>query len=140
MIQATKGEKINEAKIVLFINNDNSWSNIKISYIVSARSDLVVGSFLVDTLHLQGRSQNNVEIDYAIADWASNGLSFRSLGFIAGLRTSASMVPTLRIAIVTINPRNGKMSLSITLDTSVLFEYLYVSYVLWINSPSLMGS
>ena len=140
MIQATKGANINEAKIVFFIDNDNSWSTVKISYIVSARKDLIVGSFLVDTLSLQGRSQSKVELDYIIADWAPANRAYKTFGAIAGLRTSASMVPTLKVAIPRINPRTGRMSLSVDLDTTVLFEYIYVSYVLWVNSPTLIGT
>ena len=36
--------------IFLLINEDNSWSNIRVSYVASGRSDFFLGSFLAGTL------------------------------------------------------------------------------------------
>jgi len=38
--------------IVLLINEDNSWSSIKVNYIVSSRSDMFLGTFSAGTFEI----------------------------------------------------------------------------------------
>ena len=57
MIPSTSGKSPNEIKIMLLINNDNSWSSMKISYLASARQDLYTGSFMVNGLSFYGRER-----------------------------------------------------------------------------------
>jgi hypothetical protein len=39
----------NELVITLLINNQQKWRNIKVSYLVSSRPDIILGSFIADT-------------------------------------------------------------------------------------------
>jgi hypothetical protein len=45
-IRAGRLNKTNIARMILYINNDNSWSNIKASYLISSRKDFILGSFV----------------------------------------------------------------------------------------------
>lgn len=48
-VRASRGINSTEAKIALLINNDNSWTSMKISYLITARSDLQAGFFIADS-------------------------------------------------------------------------------------------
>ena len=98
MVPSTSGNSPTQIKIILLINNDNSWSRLKISYLITARQDLWTGAFLVDTLSYYNRSNNNFEIQYVIPDWKGLGAA-RVEGFtgLAGMRTSANVIPMLMI-------------------------------------------
>lgn len=58
------------AQITLLINEDNSWSNIKLQYLASARSDFYLGTFSAGVYMLQKASTNNIiTYSYAIPNW-----------------------------------------------------------------------
>ena len=44
----------NTANIVLLLNQDNTWSSLVVSYLITSRSDFYVGHFIAGTLsHIQ---------------------------------------------------------------------------------------
>ena len=99
--------------------------------------DLNVGSFIIDTISFYGREKNDVEINYVIPEWQSKNGLVSSFGALSGLRTAASMIPTIKITQTKFNSNTGKITLNLIIDSNILIEYLYFSYVLWMTSPSL---
>ena len=140
MIPSTRGGSPNQVKITLFINNDNSWSNIKISYIVSARRDLRVGSFLIDTMSFHSRKQTNFEVRYIPPEWEPESRPMQAFGAISGIRTGTLTISKIYIKNVKVESNSGKLTFYLSIDSGILVEYLYLSYVLWISSPSLRVS
>lgn len=58
--------------IFLLIDENNSWNSIRVSYLASARTDFLLGSFSAGTYFLQSASSSGV-ITYAhqIAGWTA---------------------------------------------------------------------
>ena len=96
-----------------------------------------MGSFIIDTLSFYGREKNDVEINYVIPEWQPKNGLVSSFGALSGLRTAASMIPTIKIIQTKFNSNTGKITLNLIIDSKILVEYLYFSYILWMASPSL---
>ena len=48
LVRGGPGATSSSAEIVLFISDDNTWSSLQVSYLISSRSDLFLGSFIAD--------------------------------------------------------------------------------------------
>ena len=77
MIWGGRGSAVNSGQIILLMNEDNTWSSIKVSYLASGRSDFVLGSFSAATYFLQSTSSNGVvTYPYRIPGWTAQSTSF----------------------------------------------------------------
>ena len=45
-VRAASGPSFGTASIVLLINEDNSWTNIKVNYLISQRNDFYLGFYV----------------------------------------------------------------------------------------------
>lgn len=126
--------------IALLINNDNTWNSIKISYLAANRADVWAGSYLVDTFFLKGRDVSSVEFKYGLPGWQRQVNMARISVQLAGVRTSGSGVPSIAIANATVDSNTGIISINTSINAQVLLEYLYFSYVIWVNTANLIGT
>ena len=60
------------AQVILNINNDKSWLKVVISYIISGRSDFLVGFFGVSGFEFTKINPTNFEYKYALADFKAH--------------------------------------------------------------------
>ncbi len=80
--------------------SDSNWDRIKVSYLISSRQDLWVGSYSYSTLYFKSDlwslndMQNNsglvnAQTDGRIANWTStqDSLTYSSYVFISGINT-----------------------------------------------------
>ena len=85
-----KGNK-KAADLVLMIDDKVSWTNIKVSYLISSRNDFWLGSFIADTFDILDctpkDSNNNFEASTSIHKWEPTNDKAQVLVFISGLRT-----------------------------------------------------
>ena len=68
---------LNSGVIYLLINEDSSWNSIRVSYLASARSDFVLGSFAAGVYFLQQNSnQGQVTFPHTISGWTPQTSQF----------------------------------------------------------------
>jgi hypothetical protein len=137
---ASPGNTSSQIRIVLLINNDNSWTSIKISYLAANRGDLWAGSYLVDTFFLMGLNIASVNFNYGLPNWARQTGNVEITVQVAGVRTGGSGVPSIVINGSSIDANTGIITVRASINTQVLLEYLYFSYVIWVNSANLIGT
>ena len=137
-VRAGQGKTSTEAVIVLLIDNDNSWTNMKISYIISDRSDLFLGSFITDPYFLPKNNGNTYAFTYLIPNWVVQPALLYSIAQISGFKTNSNTIPFININKVSMNGRTGLVTVLVTIDSSLSLEYIYLSYILWINSGKLI--
>ena len=76
------------AQINLWINNDLSWSKIMISYMITSRKDLFLGSFPVFTYPFINSPNNTYLYKYGLPNWINPAAPLNSVAEFAGFRTT----------------------------------------------------
>lgn len=121
------------AQIVLFMDEDSTWTSLQINYLINSRDDLSFGSLIVDGYIFQSTSSNPMNIYYNANLGPSDKNKPILMGFsISGLK---SYLPQ------PVNLKYVKMSLDnlglgqVVLSTSTPFELLYLNFY-WL----IMGS
>jgi hypothetical protein len=63
--------------VVLLLNEDSSWTSVRVSFLASARSDFFLGAFSASTYFPQSTSQNGI-ISYSqsLPGWSSSSSSY----------------------------------------------------------------
>lgn len=111
---------------------------MKISYLITARSDLQAGFFIADSYAASENSQSTSQVitfTHSLPGWSTRTNSVSTAVQLAGLRTSSSSIRNIEITAASIDPRNGILSVNVTLGSTGYVEFLYFSYVWWVNSP-----
>jgi hypothetical protein len=106
------------AQINLWINNDMSWAKIVISYIISSRKDLFLGSFPVLTYPFLNSPNNTFLYKYGLPNWTNPTSPVSSVAQFAGFRTSIPNLQSLKINSAIIDTSSGFLSINITADTN----------------------
>ena len=129
-----RGGRINNtniAKIVLYINSDNSWSSIKASYLISSRRDFILGSFLSDVSDLGNDGASAKVIEYSLVNFntrQSRNKNMKLIYLISGLKTADN---SFNINLSDNKFNNGKISVKLTTDASPAVELVYITYVIF---------
>lgn len=110
----------NNLGINLILNQDNRWTQVKISYFVSSRSDLWIGSFTADLFDIsQNLGVSGLQSTSAqgyVNNWPANGGSYSYLQavMISGLRTSSTLSKfSLVLSSVNLNQATGLLQINI---------------------------
>jgi hypothetical protein len=106
------------AQITLFINKDLTWTRIIITYIITSRKDLFLGTFPVLGYQFSSSSNKTFIYKYTLPNWVNPASPVISLAQFAGFRTSTPQIQTLKINGASINAFNGILSVNITVDIS----------------------
>jgi hypothetical protein len=115
---------------VVFITEDSSWTSLQVSYLLSSRSDLFLGSFIADGYIFQSTNNNQLTLNYVIPNWQSTASQVIAVTEFAGLRTFLSQPLSLSFVSTTINGQNGL--LKAVVSTNSPFEMLYLTYYWWV--------
>jgi hypothetical protein len=137
-LRVFQGQNPNEVKIVLLIDNNNSWTSMKISYFVSSRSDINAGFFIADIFALPDPQITTKTITVALPGWTPQTNSVSSSVQLAGLRSSSSSLLNIEITDSIINSSNGILTVTVKLGSNSSAEFVYLSYLWWVNSQSLV--
>lgn len=108
--------------LVLLINNDITWQSIKVSYLVSSHSDLIVGSFIADTfdflsctVNQDGRTTVATHIpSWKIADNTEYGIAI----FMSGFRTAANNF-NLNIINTSFDNMDGRLTVQLVSNAKI---------------------
>lgn len=110
----------NNLGINLILNQDNRWTQVKISYFVSSRSDLWIGAFTADLFDIsQNLGVSGLQSTSAqgyVNNWPANGGSYSYLQavMISGLRTSSTLSKfSLVLSSVNLNQATGLLQINI---------------------------
>jgi len=106
--------------------------------LAASRADLWAGSYLVDSFFLAGTNFSSVEFKYGLPSWQRQAGNAEIAIQVAGLRTGG--FPSIVLNNATIDANSGIIAVSATINTQVLLEYLFFSYVIWINNANLIGT
>lgn len=118
--------------LVLMISNDYSWKKIDITYMITARTDLWIGSYVASTFPFIGCWRNGYRSSIlqssipslAVARVAKTG----AVAFISGVRTESRGF-TVDIKSVDVDERLGLLSVEISTNAAV--EFIQVSFIIY---------
>ncbi len=134
-VRAGRGSNPSSAQIILFLSDDATWTTLTISYLISSRSDLYLGSFIADGYIFQSTASNQLTVRFGIPNWSATNTQVSGVAEFAGLRTFVTQPLQLSFVSNNLNSQNGVMT--IVISTNTAFELLYLTYYWWINGPSL---
>lgn len=128
------------AQIILFIDNDLSWTRFIISYIITSRKDLFLGAFAMLGFQFSSATTNSYVYRYQLPNWVKPASGLGSVAEFAGFRTSTPQIQLLKINSATIDPLTGLLSVNITANLTTPLELIVFSYVWWIQSVNIKFS
>lgn len=99
------------ARIVLFATEDSSWTQIQISYLISSRSDLYLGSFIADGFYFQNSNPTQIALTYSLNNWKSTTGQITAVVEFAGIRTTTYNPLVLSFLNISTNSQTGVISL-----------------------------
>lgn len=129
--------------IIVLMNSDNRWINLRVSYFVESRADMWVGSFVGDLFSFSAclNNLNNVplstSVSTAVAGQFTQGASYYVQVMISGIRTSFNRF-NVGLGNPTFNSSNGILEVSIQ-NASRQLELIYINYVIALIQPSVFN-
>ena len=123
--------------MLLLIARDNSWSKVTLSYLISSRTDLVLGHFIAEALVSQFNGANQLTFNYGIPNWQSTANQVTSVAQFAGLRTTSTLPFQLKFISAQINTQTGVLSLGVSTNVTSPFDTLHIAYFWWTVGPTL---
>ena len=116
------------------INNDHTWRTLKISYLVSSRNEIMMGSFVGDTFSVLGCSVNQegkTTLSTYVPQWRIKAdKQYKIAAFISGFRTLDSTF-SVNIATTNFDKNEGKVFIQIYTDARPPLEIIHLSYVVF---------
>ena len=115
---------------------DDGWKKISVSYLVSARTDLYLGSFIADTFSLFGCDSSKVDngiIKYGVHGLPQRRNKFSVQLFISGIKTDDRSV-NVSIWEPAVD-KSGLLTFNIRSNANPSIENLHISYVIWEKTP-----
>jgi hypothetical protein len=92
------------AQIYLLINNDGSWTKITVSYIITSRKDIFLGSFAVPFYLFSNPATTTYKFKHSLPNWKAPSSPVSSLSQIAGLRATSISISSIKINSAITNP------------------------------------
>jgi hypothetical protein len=120
--------------MILYINTDNSWSNIKASYLISSRKDFILGSFAPDISDLVNTGASSKIVEHALVDCNASTKTSKNMKLIyliSGLKTSDNL---FNIDLSDNKFINGKISVKVLTDANPAIELIYITYIIFENA------
>ena len=113
---------------------------MKIAYLVANRGDIWAGSYLVDSFFLMGKNVSSVEFKYGLPVWQRQTNMAQIAVQLAGIRSGGAPASLITLTNANIDSNTGIISVRATINTQIMVEYLYFSYVIWLNTANLIGT
>jgi len=131
-----RGSRVNNTNLVnfiLLINHDSSWSNIIVSFLITARNDFWTGYFTPDTQDFYNIGVDKITAQYTINNWNPTTTRVNFIYLISGLRTSD---PSFNVSLTQggFNASTGLITVQVKSDASPPIETILVSYVIFLGT------
>jgi hypothetical protein len=86
-VRAGRGNNPSSAQVILFISDDATWTTLTISYLISSRNDLFLGSFIADGYIFQSTASNQLTVRFGIPNWSPTNVLVTGITEFSGIRT-----------------------------------------------------
>ena len=96
----------NKFTATLLSDSSVSWTKITVSYIVASRSDILMGSLLIDSFNTlkcledQSNSVNTQLVSSVVSSWTQDFLSAKAVVFLSGIKTISQQIDSIKIGAV----------------------------------------
>ena len=114
-VRASRQKNANALAISL-LTGDNSWNKITVSYLVSSRKDVYLGSFIADTFSLFGCTHLPIDkghLSHSIPRLPQGNFQYKVATYISGVRTQDNSM-NAKIWDPSIDAKNGMLDVAIT--------------------------
>lgn len=115
------------------IVEDKSWKKIKVSYLVSSRKDLYIGSFIADVFSLFGCDSSKVDtglVSYTIHDLPPSKKKYDVQLFISGIKTDDGSA-NINFWEPRVNSNNGLLTFNLKSNANPSIQNIHISYIIW---------
>lgn len=116
-VRGGKGAASTIAEIQVFMDEDSTWTSLQVSYLISSRSDLFLGSFIADGYIFQSTASNTITLTFGIPGWTSSNSQVTAVTEFAGLRTFLQQPLSLSFVSTTTNSQTGVLTVTISTNT-----------------------
>jgi hypothetical protein len=112
-----------------------NWTKIRVGYIATSRSDIILGSFLTDSLQTlncietKNTDKNVIQVSNVVAKWNQDFLSAKPIVYISGIKTISSSINSLKITTSSLNT-SGILNIQIDSSSGLEVEFIQLSYIL----------
>lgn len=103
------------------IDDDGTWTKIKVGYLVTARIDFFLGTFVGDGYFKPKNSNGELLFSYSIPLWNSQSSSATAIALISGLRVITADLPLLKISSAKLNTTSGRVEVAIAYNSTNSF-------------------
>lgn len=137
-VRAGRKGTSNSLSLSLFVE-DNSWKRISVSYLVSSRNDLYLGSFIIDGFSIFACDKDVIDtekISFGIENLPRIKTEYQVAVFISGVKTNDKSVG-VSIWEPSVNFNTGYISFNLKSNASPTVINLHISYVIWSVSISI---
>lgn len=116
-VRGGQGASDTIAEIQVFMDEDSTWTSLQISYLISSRSDLFLGSFVADGYIFQSTPHNTIGLTFGIPGWTSSNSEVTAVTEFAGLRTFLQQPLSLSFVSTTTNSQTGVLTVTISTNS-----------------------
>lgn len=116
-VRGGKGAAATIAEIQVFMNEDSTWTSLQVSYLISSRSDLILGSFIADGYIFQSTANNTITLTFGIPGWTSSNSQVTTVTEFAGLKTFLLQPLSLSFLSTTTNAQTGVLTVTISTNS-----------------------
>lgn len=112
---------------------DKTWKKISVSYLVSSRKDIYVGSFIADVFSIFGCDSGKVDsgvIKYTIHDLPPSKAKYNVQLFIAGIKTDDGNA-NINIWEPKVDGSNGLLTFNLKSNANPSIQNIHISYIVW---------
>ena len=135
-VRAGRKDDSNALALSLLVE-DNEWTKISVSYLVSSRNDLYLGSFIADTFSLFGCDKTKVDqgtISHTIQDLPRTKKNYKVQVFISGIKTDDGSA-SVSIWEPIVHSHNGVLTFNVKSNANPSIQNLHIDYVIWQATP-----
>jgi hypothetical protein len=125
--------------VVLLLNEDSSWTSVRVSFLASARSDFFLGTFSAATYFPQSTSNGVVSISHGLSSWSPSQSSFITLVELAGVYTAATTF-SISLTKVAFDKVTGVITVETSLSSTPALEFVVITYVVFDTASPLTFS
>lgn len=114
---------------------DDSWRKISVSYLVSGRTDLYLGSFIADAFSLFGCDSSKVDnavVKHGIQELPQSNKKFNVQLFISGIQTDDG---SANVNLEKPRIDSGFLTFNVRSNANPSIVNLHISYVIWQQIP-----
>lgn len=99
----------NKFTATLLSDYSANWTKITVSYIVESRTDMLIGSFLVDSFNTlkcledPSTTTNVNAVSSVVSNWTQSFLNAKVVVFVSGIKTISQSIDSIKLGVAEVN-------------------------------------